>query len=95
MNKIIFTVIGSFALGAILSPQALSVVPSPVSMEEEGALSQEGVAKSTSAKLAGQVADKLAEDERRLESVLKDLKEDQKALRQADTKENQDGHPLR
>ena len=95
MKKIILMVTRCLVLGAVLSPPAFSVVPYPLSMEEGSAPGQESVAKSTSSKSVSQVADKLAEDERRLESVLQDLKEDRKALKQADPKESQNGHSLR
>ena len=83
MNRIIVTVIGSLVLGTALSPQVFSVVPSPISMEEGGALSQESVAASTSPRSVGQVADKLAEDERRLHNVLQDLEKDSKDLKRS------------
>ena len=83
MKKIILTVIGSLVLGMTLSLQAYSVVPSPISMEEGGAFNQEGVARSTSSRNVGQVADKLAEDERRLHNVLQDLEKDSKDLKRS------------
>ena len=58
-------------------------------------LSQESVADSTSPRSVSQVAEKLAEDQRRLESVVQDIKEDQKVLKETDSKESQDGHSLR
>ena len=95
MNKIIFRVIGCLAVGMLLSPQAFSVVPYPLPIEDGSALSEGSVANSTSPRSVSQATDKLAEDQRRLESVLQDLKEDQKALKQTDSKESQDGHSLR
>ena len=97
MKRIILAVIGSLLLGTSLSPQAFSVVPYPLSSEEAGQISQEGVARSTSPRNVGQVADKLAEDQRRLESVLEDIKEDQKVLKQtsSSSREDPDGYSVR
>jgi hypothetical protein len=95
MKKITFAVIGSVLLGTLFSRQALSVVPYPPSLEVGNDSIQNDVAGSTSPRSSSQVADKLAEDQKRLESVLQDLKEDQKALRQHQNKENTDGYSLR
>jgi len=94
MIKIISKMIWCVVLGTLLSPKAYSVVPYPPSVEGESALNQEDVSDSTSPRSVSQVADKLAIDQLRLERVLQDLKADQKALQQTDTKENQDGHSL-
>jgi hypothetical protein len=95
MKKIIAAMVGYLVLGTLLLSRADAVVPYPVSVDGEDSFSQQGVAGSTSPRSTSEVADKLAEDQRRLESVLQDLKEDQKALEQTNSKENHDGHTLR